>query len=116
LFLALLGFFKKQGVPMFKQSSPEKIRSWEEMILQQQKSGLSIARWCRHNQVVVCQFYYWKSKLFPKQINISCFTELVEAKHVGVKVECGGIRIELDPNFDAATFKSCLAIIREVVC
>jgi predicted methyltransferase len=101
---------------MFKPTSPEKIRSWEEKILQQQKSGLSIQRWCNENQVVVCQFHYWKSRLFPKQINTSSFTELVETKNGGVTLEYDGVRIHLDPNFDAITLKRCLSVVREGKC
>lgn len=101
---------------MFRPSSSEKIRSWEEKILKCQKSGLSIERWCRENQVVVCQFYYWRSKLFPKQVDASSFTELVDVKNTGITVECGSMRIHLNSNFDATTLKRCLAVIKEVAC
>jgi hypothetical protein len=101
---------------MFTPSSPEKIRAWEETILQQQKSGLSIERWCRENQVVVCQFHYWKSKLFPRQITASGFKELPQARDVGLTIDCDGIRIHLDPDFDSTTLKRCLAVIKEMRC
>jgi hypothetical protein len=101
---------------MFQPTTPEKIRAWKEKILQQQNSGLSIERWCQEHQVVVCQFHYWKSKLFSKQINASSFTELADTKNVGVTIECDGVRIHLDPNFDAATFKRCLVIIKGGKC
>lgn len=101
---------------MFKLSTPEKIRAWEEKILQQQKSGLSIQRWCLENQVVICQFHYWKSKLFPRKIDASGFTELVDVKNAGLTIEYNGIRIHLDPNFDAITLKRCLSVIREDKC
>jgi hypothetical protein len=101
---------------MFKSSTPEKIRAWKERILQQKSSGLSIERWCRENQVVVCQFYYWKSKLFLKRIDASSFTELVDTKNTGINIEYNGMRIHLDPNFDAATLKRCLSVIREGKC
>lgn len=101
---------------MFKSSNPEKVKAWEERILQQQNSGMPIARWCSQNQVVECQFYYWKSKLFPRQIDASGFTELVDAKSTGVTIEYEGVRIYLDPNFDATTLKRCLSIIKEGKC
>lgn len=101
---------------MFKPSSSEKIHAWEERILQQQTSGLSIDRWCRENQVAVCQFHYWKGKLFPRQITHASFAELPHAKGVGLMVECNSIRIHLDSDFDALTLKRCLAIIKEVQC
>jgi hypothetical protein len=105
-----LGFvLKKQGAHMFKPYTPEKIQEWKERILQQQNSGLSIARWCQEHQVAVGQFNYWKSKLFPRQIEATGFTEIVDTKNTGVAIEYGGMRIHLDPNFDATTLKRCLS-------
>jgi hypothetical protein len=101
---------------MFQSSSPEKIQTWKEKILLQQQSDLSIERWCHKNQVVVCQFYYWKRRLFPKQITASSFTELSHVKEVGVTIECDGIQIHLNPDFDAVTLKRCLAVIKEARC
>lgn len=101
---------------MFKSSSPEKIRAWETKILQQQKSHLSIERWCRENQVAVCQFHYWKSKLFPRQITTSSFTELPHVKDIRITIECNGMCIHLDPDFDAVTLKRCLIVIKGVGC
>ena len=101
---------------MFKPYTSEKIQEWKERILQQQKSGLAIARWCHEHQVAVGKFNYWKSKLFPRQIAAAGFTELVDTKNTGVTIEYGGMRIHLDPNFDAATLKRCLVIIKEGKC
>lgn len=101
---------------MLKPSSSEKIHVWEEKILQQQKSGLSIRHWCHENQVAVCQFYYWKSKLFPRQIAPSGFAEIDHAKDVGLTIECNSIHIHLNPDFDAITLKRCLEIIKEIRC
>lgn len=101
---------------MFKLSSPETIRVWQEKIAQQQDSDLSIARWCKENQVVICQFHYWKSKLFPKKFDATGFTELVDVKNVGITIEYDGFRIHLDPNFDAVTLKRCLSVVKEGKC
>lgn len=101
---------------MFKPSPPEKVQAWQDRILQQQNSDLSIERWCRENQVATCQFHYWKSKIYPKQIDASSFTELVDQKHVGVTIKCSGMSIQLDLNFDAVTLKRCLSVIRELTC
>lgn len=98
---------------MFKAASPEKRLEWEEKIQQQRKSGLSIERWCRENQTVVCQFHYWKARLFPK-IDRSSFIELPDTKDVGISVEYDGVHIHLDKNFDASTLKRCLAVMKEV--
>ena len=101
---------------MPKLSPVEIQRSWQARIAQQQNSGLSIEHWCRENQVSSCRFHYWKSKLFPKKIDATCFTELVDVKNVGITIEYSDIRIHLDPNFDAATLKRCLFVIKEGKC
>lgn len=101
---------------MFKQSSPETLRAWQARIAQQQNSGLSIAQWCKENDVAVGQFNYRKSKLFPKKLKTSGFTELVDVKNVGITIEYEGMRIHVDPNFDAVTLKRCLSVIKEGKC
>jgi hypothetical protein len=101
---------------MFKRHTPEKVQDWKEKILQQQNSGLSVTRWCQEHQVVECQFYYWRSKLFPKKVDVSGFTELVDAKNTGITIEYNGMRIHMDPNFDADTLKKCLSVIKVIKC
>ncbi|NGX62101.1 MAG: hypothetical protein K940chlam9_01595 [Chlamydiae bacterium] len=52
---------------MFKPASDEFVEAWKKKIQRQTVSGKSIAQWCRENQVVYSQFFYWKAKLFgPK--------------------------------------------------
>jgi hypothetical protein len=101
---------------MFKSPSQEAQQVWQERITQQQRSGLSVRGWCQENQVAVCQFHYWKNKLIAKRIDATCFTELVDDKNVGITIEYDGMRIHLDPNFDAITLKRCLSVLKEGKC
>jgi hypothetical protein len=101
---------------MFKSSSQETQQVWRERITQQQHSGLSVKGWCQENQVAACQFHYWKNKLTAKQIDSTVFTELVDDKKVGITIEYEGMRIHLDPNFDAITLKRCLSVLKEGKC
>ena len=61
---------------MSKPISSEKRKQWEDVIRQQQASGLSVRRWCHENQIIETSFRYWKDRLYPKPLNASCFTEL----------------------------------------
>jgi hypothetical protein len=98
---------------------------WKENIINQSQSGLSIAAWCRQNQVAVHAFYYWRNKAFPKSIDRANFKEILEqnldgtdtqSQSSGVSLQYQEVYIHLDRQFDASTFKQCLKIIMEVSC
>ena len=60
---------------MFKESSPEEVAEWKERIEKQSKSGLSIEKWCRENQLKAYVFHYWKVKLFSNLPERNNFVE-----------------------------------------
>jgi len=70
---------------MPKPLSAEERLEWGAKICQQQKSGLSICRWCRENQVAIGPFHYWKRHLQPKkELTRSSFTELSMDQDTGI--------------------------------
>jgi hypothetical protein len=85
---------------------------WEGKIRTQQMSGLSIAKWCKDNQVVQHTFYYWKDRLFPKEKRLS-FAELKSDKGTGVSIEYNNLRICLESDFDPLVLKRCMLALRE---
>jgi len=89
---------------------------WEEKINQQKASGKSILAWCRENQIHPRSFYYWRSKLFPKIIDRSCFTELVDDKSSDIMIEYQGAYINLDKDFNPEILKKCLIVLRGIQC
>ena len=97
-------------------SSSTKKLEWENRLFQQKESGLSIERWCRENQIASNLFHYWKTKLYPKSINRSCFTELTEEKNTGLKIEYQGFFIHIDRHVDSVALKRCLSLLREIKC
>ena len=102
---------------MPRPSSLEKKKKWEETISRQRQSGLSIQRWCRENHISLQTFYYWRDKLFPKAaLSRSSFTELTDSKSTGITIECRGVRIHLDRQFDPSTLKKCLQVLQEIAC
>lgn len=102
---------------MSRPISQGKREEWVEKFRQQKESGLSVRSWCAKNQLTGQAFYYWRIKLFPKAApSRSCFIELSEPKEVGIAIECAGCRIHLEKDFDASTFKRCLAVLREMPC
>ena len=102
---------------MSKPISSEKKEQWEDFIRQQQASELSVRRWCHENQIIETSFRYWKNRLYPKPLKSSCFTELSDTPTgTGISIEYRGIRIHIDKCFDRATLKTCLSILKEVLC
>lgn len=96
-------------------SSLEKQKIWEEKILQQRQSGLSVQRWCQEHQINPHTFQYWKEKLFPKTtFSRSSFAELSSLPSTGITLECQGVHIHLDKHFDSATLKHCLQVLKAI--
>jgi hypothetical protein len=99
------------------QASAEKKQEWQNIILRQRQSGLSINRWCQENHIATSVFYYWQKKLFPKQpLSRSSFTELAEEKQTGFTIEYGDFQIHFDPQFDSSSLKRFLNTLRETKC
>lgn len=51
---------------------------WKKRIKEQTASGMSMAAWCRQNQITKSAFYYWKKRLREDTVDThsSFFTEL----------------------------------------
>lgn len=99
-------------------------QQWKVSILKQRESGLSIASWCRQNNIAVHTFYYWRDKLFTRAtIDRSDFKEILEQKNVdisnknsGIFLEYQGISIHIDRQFDPSALKECLKALKEMSC
>jgi hypothetical protein len=105
--------------------SKEQKQQWEEKIIAQKNSGVSIAEWCRQNEIANHVFYYWKRKLFPEPtVTLSSFTEVpfekgsqcLKAGDSGIKIEYQDVRIYLDKHFDSSVLKQCLLILKGATC
>lgn len=103
---------------MTKPFSEEQKQQWKENILKQQKSGLSIARWCRENNLAVHNYFYWRKKIIPKfPLTRSDFIELAEETSItGITIEYKNIRVHIDKQFSASALKTCLEVIKEIKC
>lgn len=104
---------------------PDNIRNqWKEKIINQTKSGLSIAEWCRQNNIPCHIFFYWRTKLFPNtSIDRSAFKEISEQQNVETQNQKSGICIQyqeffihLDQKFDMAILRQCLKAVKELPC
>ena len=109
--MAFFRILKTKGVYMPQSNLKTERLKWEDIIYQQKASGKSISAWCKENQILARSFFYRRAKLFPKEINRDCFTELVENKKTDIKLEYLGISISLDENFNTEALKKCLKVL-----
>lgn len=77
-------------------STVEKRQKWKDTILKQKESGQSVAQWCRSNNILQHQFFYWKKRLFPES------------------TEYQGIYIILDGNVDTSVLQQCLISLKRL--
>lgn len=93
---------------------------WKEKILKQRESGLSISKWCQENEESSEKFYYWKKKLFQKDIDKSSFIEIKQKKlpdnenKTGIRIEYEGIFFHLENDFNVSSLKKCLQSVKEL--
>ena len=84
------------------------------------QSGISIAEWCRQNNVATHNFYYWRDKLFPKAaINRTDFKEISERKKSNTHSQKSGVSLQfqecvilLDQQFNVETLKRCIIALK----
>ena len=98
-------------------ASEEKKQLWKDHILNQRKSGLSIAKWCSLNKIQDYHFYYWQSKLFPKApLKRSSFTEIEpndQPIESGIVLEFREFTIHISHRFDSLTLKQCIEVLKK---
>jgi hypothetical protein len=60
------------------QTKHEKIEHWTKVLAEQRGSGMSIAAFCRENELPAWKFYYWRKGLVPCKsgfVQIQCADE-----------------------------------------
>jgi hypothetical protein len=99
---------------MAKPLTEEQKQRWKDRINEQRKSSLSISLWCQQNKIPIHHFHYWQSKLFPKTIGHSTFTEIADkSKATEIVLEYQGFNIHLNQHFDPVTLKKCLEVLKK---
>lgn len=101
---------------MSKAFSEEQKQEWREKIEQQQASGESKAKWCRKNNISPDSFYYWQSRLYPKNSAVS-FAEIKNVNRAEIYLECKGVKVYIsDKQYDSKFLKILLQDLRELQC
>ena len=90
----------------------EKQREWKILIEQQRQSGLSIEKWCLQSKIHPHVFHYWKSKLFPKQLEKSSFTELHSTRLDAMILQVKGLHIRISADCNPRLRKALFSFRR----
>ena len=94
----------------------DRIESWRAS-----GSSISIARWCRENEIDYNKFLYWKERFCRQNKKnshspVAAFVELPEDKthYTGIALECQGLRIHLSKQFDRTALQSLIVPLRRL--
>ena len=96
----------------------EKAEFWQELINEQQKSGQSVAAFCRDWNLTECKFHYWKRRLKrlaepniqqTKFVELD-FTEPPTISNSGITLRLNNLEIDLANNFDAECLRRVLDV------
>ena len=102
----------------------ERARIWLAHIEKQQRSGLSQNAYCNAYDLSLKSFAYWRRKqrrpspLSPRLLPVHVIDEapLAAASGSGVRVQAGGVVIDLALQFDASTLQRVLSVLGRRPC
>jgi transposase-like protein len=90
---------------------------WQELVSQQEQSGLSVYAFCKQRDVTEASFYNWRKQL---RNNTGVGFALVDAQGKADKpkapvelVLATGDRVQIAPGADAETVRMVIGVLRE---
>lgn len=85
---------------------------WSAKISAWQRSGLSLAAWCRDNSESYQRAIYWRKRLQGSAIyNPGRFVELC-LPPASISLECNGVMIHVSRGFDADLLADLLSVLK----
>ena len=88
---------------------------WQQIILKQKVSGQSSFSWCEQNHIPYSTFCYWKRRFSKPLLNRNSFVEVQDNDvSTGVQLECKGIKVLLEKNFDTSTLSKALTLLKAI--
>ncbi|HOE76571.1 MAG: hypothetical protein GYA67_14105 [Smithella sp.] len=93
----------------------ERYAHWRDVIETQKTSGLSIAAYCRNQQIRSNDFYAWRRRISKRQTARQGFLELspsvISSSDTGFRIILGNLCIEVQRHFDPATLRTVVACL-----
>ena len=100
-------------------SDEKRQKKWRARVSDWQRSGKNMKIWCLENNIVYHQFFYWKTRLLPKEAMPTQQVSFVEIEdglsdESGVVIECRDVTLKIAKDFDLSTLSRCIQILKEV--
>ncbi|HQG66922.1 MAG TPA: hypothetical protein PLA32_14210 [Smithella sp.] len=93
----------------------ERYAHWGSIIETQKISGVSIAEYCRNQQIRSNDFYSWRRRIKKRQAVRQGFLELspsvISSSDTGIRIVFGHLCIEVQRHFDPATLRTVVACL-----
>ena len=104
---------------MGREASSERQRYWQDLIHQQQHSGLSIAAFCRQHDLSQPSFYAWRARLTNElpQMNSTAISfvplSLPASRPAIFTVRLpNGVQLDVPSDFDEAALTRLVRVVR----
>lgn len=107
-------------------ADPEKAKTWEQTVAEQEASGLSAAAFCRERSVALARFYQWRLRLRGTSAGSATagaesaagFVEMLAGsgpgtRSSGVALRLGqGLTVAVEPGFDGETLRRVVSALQ----
>ena len=102
------------GMP---KSQAARLDFWQQLIGEQQQSGMPVRAFCQQHQTSEYSFYYWRKRLreqLPMRFALVETGRTTPTAVAAVEVIlASGERLRIAPGVDAATLRLVLSVLRE---
>jgi hypothetical protein len=109
-------------------STNENLMLWEQRIAERDKSGMSIAKWCKNNGINKGQYHYWSKCIFKNSNNITenTFVEItpilsnIEStaqnsnSSADFQIYFRSIQVTVPSNFKPASLTGLMKVLQEL--
>jgi len=96
---------------------------WRGVVERWRRSGLSVAAFCRREDLAACSLHWWRQELKRRDSENSPFLPVQVAGVLSASskneieiVLTSGRRISIPPGFDAQTLRQVLGVLEEPAC
>jgi len=109
-------------------STTQDLILWEERIKERNKSGMSVSKWCKNNEISKSKYHYWNHKISKKQKpnNETTFAEITPIpsnaevaisssdKLDDFQIFFKNIQVTVPSNFNQTSLAELMKVLREL--
>jgi transposase-like protein len=100
-----------------KEKKSSQSQFWQDLIAQQERSGLAVRAFCSQHGVTEPSYYYWKKRLSkgaPVRFALVAANGTIVKQNTPLELELAtGDRLHIGPGVDGATLRIVLEVLRD---